>query len=1171
MSKFSLSDKYTATSGRVYVTGSQALVRLPMMQYQRDKAAGLNTAGFICGYRGSPLGVYDLALWQAEGFLEQNQIHFQPGINEDMAATAVWGSQQVNEIGESKYDGVFAMWYGKGPGVDRSGDPLKHGNYAGSAKHGGVLILCGDDHGARSSTTAHQSDHALIHFGMPILAPSSIQEYLDFGLYGFALSRYSGAWVGFKCVTDTVEASASISVDADRVQVVEPAEHPLPEDGLNLCLGVMPLVAEQTVLERLEAARAFVRANQLDKAVYGGPGKKLGIVTAGKAYLDLMDALSQLGIDEAEAQHLGIAVYKVAMVWPIEPEGLRHFAENCDALLVVEEKRAVMEEQIASLLINLPDSERPQLIGKQDSDGEPLIPSGGELSPCLIATRLARQILSRCEDTDRLSDALDVLEDKLNAQQQLPSGQGALMRLPSFCAGCPHNTSTNVPEGSVAHGGIGCHGLATWLPERRTIGLTHMGGEGATWIGQAPFMERDHVFQNLGDGTYFHSGLLAIRANMAAKSRITYKVLVNGAISMTGGQPIEGESFDGGITAPHVAQQVHAEGVRRIALVTDDLMRHSDKSQFPAITTFHHRDELDTLQREIREYPGVSVIVYEQACATERRRLRKRGKYPDVDQRMFINEDVCEGCGDCGLQSNCIAIEPNETDFGRKRKINQSVCNKDFSCKKGMCPSFVTVFGGKLRSSAEQGEGVDASALTALLEPVPAVTADSYNILVAGIGGSGIITLGALLGVAAHMEGRPCSVLDITGLAQRNGPVTSHIRFGGGGELHNSTRIPEGSADLVLATDLVVAGSVHVLPMLGADRTAVVYNNYVAPTNAFATNADLSFDSEVMENALSARTREEQARGIDATSIATRLLGNAIGANSFLLGVAYQQGLIPLALSSLERAIELNGAAVEMNLQAFRLGRLSVTAPEKLDALLVPVEAVKLVQADSLTLDGLVEQRMHWLTDYQNSAYANRYKALVEAVVTREQEVMGSAGALAEAVARYYAKLLAYKDEYEVARLYTRPEFMARLREQFDGDFTLKINLAPPLLSRRDPDTGRYAKKEFGPGIFKLFALLAPLKFLRGTALDIFGYAQHRRMERQLISDYEILVKDLLAGLSVDRHAVAVKLASLPEQVRGYDVVKEEHLAQVAAQRETLLAEFRGETTVTSLAVEVLG
>ena len=1152
MKSLHLDDKYTAQSGRVYATGSQVLVRLPMMQHQRDKARGLNTAGFISGYRGSPLGVYDLALWQAQKFLAQNQVHFEPGVNEDLAATSVWGSQQVRELGETPYDGVFAMWYGKGPGVDRSGDPLKHGNLAGAARHGGVLVLCGDDHAARSSTTAHQSDHALVHFGMPILNPATTQEYLDLGLYGFALSRYSGCWVGFKCVTDTVEASASVAVDPERVQPAEPQDYTPPPGGLNLRMGVHPLQAEQLMLARLEAARAFVRANRLDRVICGGAHKRLGIISSGKACLDVMDALRQLGLDENDIERLGIAVYQLAMSWPVEPRGLKEFAAGCRTLFVVEEKRPVIEEQLGTLLYKLPQEQRPVIIGKQDAQGAPLLSSAGELSPGDLALQIAAQVLEQGED-ETLRRAMQSLQQKLQAQRSLAAAPTELVRQPSFCAGCPHNTSTHVPEGSVAMGGIGCHGLAVWLPERRTLGLTHMGGEGASWIGQAPFVEREHIFQNLGDGTYFHSGLLAIRANVAAKTNITYKILVNGAIAMTGGQLIEGESFDGAITAPHVARQVRAEGVQRIALVSDEPQRHADRAQFPPGTSFHHRDALDAVQREIRQHKGVSVIIYEQACATERRRLRKRGKYPDVDRRLFIHEEVCEGCGDCGVQSNCIALDPSETTFGRKRKINQSVCNKDFSCVKGLCPSFVTVYGGKLRSTATRDAGFDDALLEGLPEPVRETDAGECNILVAGIGGSGIITLGALLGAAAHIEEKPCSVLDITGLAQRNGAVTSHVRFTTGAELRGATRIPEGGADLVLAADLVVAAGAQVLPAMAAERTAILYNSRVAPTSAFARNADLSFETGDMEQALQARTRAGQCLAADAAGIASLLLGDAIGANLFLLGAAWQRGWLPLSRQALQQAIELNGAAVQMNLRAFGLGRLSVTDPQRLEQLLADRRPAPEAPP---SLERLVEHRSAWLRDYQNAAYAQRYRTLVDRVAGREAAVNGTAGALTRAVARCYAKLLAYKDEYEVARLYSRPEFRDALHQQFDGAFTLGIHLAPPLFSKRDPHTGRYRKTEFGPWIFTVFRLLARLKFLRGTALNPFGYSRHRKLERRLVQDYEALVQTLLEGLRPDNHATAVQLASLPEQVRGYDVVKEQSLRQAAEQQAALLVQF---------------
>ena len=1156
MRDITLDDKYTATSGRVYLSGPQALTRLPIMQARRDAAAGLNTAGFISGYRGSPLGVYDLALWQAERFLREHRIHFQPGINEDLAATSVWGSQQVNALGGARHDGVFAMWYGKGPGVDRSGDPLKHGNFAGSSRHGGVLVLCGDDHGARSSTVAHQSDHALIHFGMPILFPATIQEYLDFGLHGFALSRFAGCWVGFKCVTDVVECSASVAVDDARIDIRTPEDFVLPEAGLNLKLGMFPLAAEAQMLARLDAARAYVRANGLDRVIWPQPRKRLGIVTAGKAWLDVMDALAQLGIDEARAHELGVSVLKVAMVWPLEPQAITAFAQGCEQLLVIEEKRPVMEEQLAGLLFNLPDAERPRLTGKRGLDGAALVPAGGELNPQILARMIAAQLLAGSDDAALIGRCAALHEAVQVAG--FAGGQGALMRMPSFCAGCPHNTSTRVPDGSMALGGIGCHGLAIWLPERNTKTMYHMGGEGAAWIGQAPFVEHTHVFQNIGDGTYFHSGLLAIRANVAAGTNITYKVLVNGAISMTGGQPIEGESFDGGITAPHVAHQLFAEGVQRIALVTEDLSRHADRAQFPAITTFHHRDDLDAVQREIREHAGVSAIVYEQACATERKRLRKRGKYPDIAKRYLISEEVCEGCGDCGQQSNCVALEPAETALGRKRRINQTVCNKDFSCVKGMCPSFVTVYGGSLRSMTGKGGAVfDESLLQNLPEPALQADASACNVLVAGIGGSGIITLGALLGIAAHMEDKPVSVLDITGLSQRNGPVTSHVRFVAGSELQAASRIPEGAVHVLLAADLVVASSPDVLARLSATRAAAVYNTHVAPTNAFAVNPDLDFSTAGMRQSLEARSRPGGVTGMNATRIAITLLGNAIGANLFLLGAAWQRGLIPLSRQSLERAIELNGTEVTMNRRAFALGRLAVAAPERLDALMTRAEPVRLVDpAAPPMLEDLITAGVARLRDYQDDALAQRYEALVRRVADAERDKAAGAHALAEAVARNYAKLLAYKDEYEVGRLLSGEALRQQLEAQFEGDYRIAFNLAPPVLARRDPLTGRYRKREFGAWMLPVFRLLARLKGLRGTRFDIFGYSAHRRQERALITQYEQMLEGLLAGLEPANHALAVKLAALPERVRGFDVVKEKSITETDATRERLLAEF---------------
>ncbi|QOV96414.1 indolepyruvate ferredoxin oxidoreductase family protein [Novosphingobium sp. ES2-1] len=1137
----SLSDKYAATSGHVYLNGSQALVRLPIMQRMRDAANNLRTAGFISGYRGSPLGIYDLALWQAMPFLEQHDIRFQPGVNEDLAATAIWGSQQTGLIGPTSYDGVFGMWYGKGPGVDRSGDALKHGSYAGASEYGGVLALCGDDHGARSSTVAHQSDHALVHFGMPVFNPAHLQDYLDLGLAGFAMSRYAGTWIGFKCITDTVETSARVNADPHRLVFRRPDDFVMPPEGLNIRMGVIPLAAEARQYDlRLEAAKAFARANGIDQQVLGGRGaRRLGIVTSGKATLDVMEALRLLGLDAAAAEAAGIAVYKLGMSWPVEPVGMRAFVEGCREVLVIEEKRGLIEEQLAHLLFNLPASQRPVLSGKRDPSGAPLVSQVGELAPASVMRAIRARLLA--SDLDAAFRARIERAEATSAAAEVIASAAGLMRAPSFCAGCPHNTSTNVPEGSVAMGGIGCHGLATWLPERRTITLYHMGGEGAAWIGQAPFSDIDHIFQNLGDGTYFHSGLLAIRACVTANVNITYKILLNGAIAMTGGQPIEGESFDGSVSAPHVVNQLHAEGVKKIAVVSDDPARH-DRSAFPASVSFHHRDELDSVQKTMREVEGVTAIVYDQACATERRRLRKRGKVADPDRRMFIMPEVCEGCGDCGVQSNCVAIEPEETPLGRKRRINQSVCNKDFSCVKGLCPSFITVEGATPRKAGRVGATDEDEGHALPLPQIPAIN-DTCSIMIAGIGGNGVVTVGAILGMAAHIEGVGVSVLDISGLAQRNGPVTSHVRLMGRESGSHAARIPEGGADLVIACDLVVSAGGESVSRMTRDRTRVIYNRFVAPTSAFATNPDLDFGDSRLAAVIAGKVGEDALSGIDATRIALARLGDAIGANMLLVGYAWQKGLIPLKLESLEQAIQLNGAAVQLNLTAFRLGRLAAIDPDAQ----ARWTKDRTIDAVTQTLDEKIEARAALLTAFDGPQLAERYRALVTKASSAETALSGNPGDFTDAVARGYFKALYYKDEYEVARLFTDGTLERRLRENFDGALRLRFNLAPPLLSRRGPD-GREQKREFGPWVLPLFRLLARLKPLRGTAFDIFGMNAHRRTERALGSEYADLTEKLIARLNAGNLAAAAKIAAAYENVKGYGVVKENKLATVREQ-----------------------
>ena len=1148
---YELEDRYTRTAGRVYLTGVQALVRLPLEQRRRDRAAGLHTAGFISGYRGSPLGTYDMGLWQARRLLEAHDVRFSPGVNEDLAATAVWGTQQATLHADATVDGVFGIWYGKGPGVDRSCDALKHANYAGTAPHGGVLALCGDDPAARSSSIAHQSEHAFVHCAIPVLNPASVQEYLDFGLFGFALSRFAGSWVAMKCLTDTVDSARSVDVGPDRMRMVVPADFAVPPGGLSIRWANLPLDVERRVhQQRLPAALAFARANGIDRQMFGatGTGRRLGIVTAGKAYLDVRQALEELGIDERRAAELGLCLYKVGMVWPLEADGARRFCAGLEDVLVIEEKRALIEEQLARMLYN--ETDRPRLLGKQDERGAPLVPAEGELTPGAIAEILRGWL--EC----RVPELAATLPPR--PPEAVAAAASGLMRLPSFCSGCPHNRSTVLPEGSIALGGIGCHGMAVWLPERRTLAVTQMGGEGANWIGQAPYVGTPHIFQNIGDGTYFHSGLLAIRAAVAANVNITYKVLVNGAVAMTGGQPIEGEPLlSGEITVPEVVRQLDAERVRRIAVVSDDPAKFGEGGRFPAGVTLHHRDELDRVQRQLRDVPGVSALVYDQSCAAEARRLRKQGKLVEPDPRVVINEEVCEGCGDCSVQSNCISIEPIETALGRKRRINQSSCNKDYSCLHGYCPSFVTVIGGKLRKSGGTAVDADEALFAALPVPELAPLDRPWNVLVTGIGGSGVITVGALIGMAAHLEGKGASALDVTGLAQKNGPVTSHIRVAVRPEDLFATRIAAGASDLVIGADVVVTAGADTLLRMGKGRTHAVVNRHVAPTSDFATRPDLDLSPVHMQRAIGSATGEESAHFLDATELATALLGDAIGTNLFLVGFALQRGWLPVSLAALERAIELNGRAVAMNKRALAWGRLAAHDLAAVERAARPGLRDGAAPAEP-TLEALVDQRAALLTAYQSTAYARRYRDLVAKVAARESACCGPGDApLARAVARYAAKLMAYKDEYEVARLYTDGSFRAQLAREFESWDRIEIQLAPQIANPRDPDTGRAKKRSLGPWMFPLLRVMARFKFLRGTPLDPFGWTAHRKIERQLVRDYATTIDELLAGLTPENHALAVEIARIPEQIRGFDLVKEKQLADAEASKDALLAQFR--------------
>ena len=1153
----SLDDKYTLESGRVFATGTQALVRLPLEQRRRDLAAGLNTAGFISGYRGSPIAGYDIELWRAKDFLKQSHIHFEPGLNEDQAATAVWGSQQVNLFPGARYDGVFSIWYGKAPGLDRSMDAVRHGTFAGTAEHGGVLVLVGDDHDAESSTLATQSEHSFASMMMPVLHPASVQEYIDYGLLGIAMSRYAGLWVGFKCLTETIDSSASISVDPDRVNIVIPEGDDMPDGGLGIRLGDDRLASEARMHQhKVYAALRFARANGLDRTVIDSPNPRLGILTSGKSYLDVRQALDDLGIDDELAAEIGLRVYKAGMVWPLERSGARAFAEGLEEVLVVEEKRAIMENQLRAELYNWKESVRPRIVGKFDENQDWLMPASSVLTPASVARVIAARI-ARFHTSTRIEERIAEIEAKERALRLDPP---KIERMPYFCSGCPHNTSTKVPEGSRAEAGIGCHWMAL-LMNRQTDTFSHMGGEGVNWIGQSPFTDVNHVFVNLGDGTYHHSGILAIRAAIYAGVNSTYKVLYNDAVAMTGGQPQS-------ITPHQIAAQVLAEGARKCVIVADDPAKYANRTGVPAGVTVHPREDLDLLQRELREIDGVTVLIYDQTCAAELRRRRKRGTAPDPDRRVFINEAVCEGCGDCSEKSNCVSVEPVETEFGRKRRINQSSCNKDYSCVRGFCPSFVSVHGATPRQ-AHVAPGILAGLARSLPDPELPALDDPYSLLIAGIGGTGVVTIGALLGMAAHIEGRGVSVLDQVGLAQKNGSVVTHVRVAATPDAIHASRIADGRANLLLGCDAVVAGGLEARRKIGKGYTRAVVNSHLAPTGAAILDRDFQFDGDELLGSIRDTAGDNLTEFVDATRVATGLLGDAISTNLFLLGYALQRGLVPVSLDAIERAIELNGVSIDANKQALTWGRIHATDPASVEKAASPVVALAAREKSSTTLEEIVARRITLLTDYQDAAYAERYRALVEtARIAEEARAPGRAG-FAVAVARYAAKLMACKDEYEIARLYTSGEFADRLTAQFEGDFRLQFHLAPPLIAKRDPVTGEPRKRVFGPWVMHLFQVLARLKGLRGGPFDVFGRTGERRAERRLIADYFALVDELAAGLASDNHALAVELAGIPDRIRGFGPVKLRSMEAAKAEEKRLLAAFRsGETAEAVSAAE---
>ena len=1179
LDKATLDDKYTLENGQAFMSGVQALVRLPMLQRQRDAAAGLNTAGFISGYRGSPLGGYDQALWAAKKHLAAQHIVFQPGVNEELAATAVWGSQQLEfDAGNKKFDGVFGLWYGKGPGVDRCSDVFKHANMAGTAPHGGVIAIAGDDHVAKSSTAAHQSDHIFKACGMPVFFPSSAQEILDLGLHAFAMSRYAGVWTSMKTIQEVVESSASIDISPDRVNIVIPTDFVMPEGGLHIRWPDVALVQEARLMDyKWYAALAYVRANRLNHNVIEGPnggaGDRFGIIASGKAFNDTRQALVDLGLDDDTCRSLGIRLHKVNVVWPLEATITREFAQGLQEILVVEEKRQVIEYQLKEELYNWRADVRPNVLGKFDepegdfSGGEwsqpnPsnnwLLRAKADLSPALIAQAIAKRLKKLGVPAD-IAAGMDVRLEVLAASERaLNSGaSGGAERQPWFCSGCPHNTSTKVPEGSRAMAGIGCHFMATWM-DRETIGFTQMGGEGVPWVGQAPFTQRPHMFANLGDGTYYHSGSLAVRQSIAAGVNVTYKILYNDAVAMTGGQPV-----DGILTVAQMTRELEAEGAKLIVIVTDEPEKYERAVNLAPGVTVRHRDQLDQVQRELRELPGCTILIYDQTCATEKRRRRKRGKLVDPAKRVVINELVCEGCGDCSVQSNCLSIEPVETEFGRKRQINQNSCNKDYSCVKGFCPSFVTVEGGQLRKP-KAASRPDPFQLPPVPEPALPLALDAqgrdraWGIVVAGVGGTGVITIGQLLGMAAHLEGRGVVTQDSAGLAQKGGATWSHIQIAVRPELIYTSKVDTAKADLVIACDSIVAAGRATLGLMRHGQTYVALNTHATPTAAFVADPDWQAPAANCEAALLATVGRAHLGQFDAEQVALALVGDAIYTNPLLLGYAWQRGQIPLSQAALRRAFELNGTQAENNQAAFEWGRRCAHDLAAVQALYRAGQVIAFVKRPSL--DETIAKRVAFLTDYQDAGYARRYAEFIALVRQAEAALDSKSTRLSDVVARGLFKLMAYKDEYEVARLHTDKAFTERIAGMFEGeagrDYRLVHHLAPPLLAKTNAQ-GELVKQPFGPWIRTAFGMLARLKGLRGTPFDPFGRSEERRSERALITQYQSCISELLGGLNAGTLDAVIEIARITDDIRGFGHVKARHLVAAQAKWARLMAQWR--------------
>ncbi len=1124
--KISLNDRFDLDTSPVLLNGTQALVRLMMMQKARDRAMGLNTAGLVTGYRGSPLGAVDLQMNRAQKQLAESDVTFQYGLNEDLAATALWGSQQAELRGDGKFDGVFGLWYGKGPGVDRSGDVMRHANMAGTSQNGGVLMAMGDDHTGESSTVLHQSEWSLVDMYMPVVSPAGVQEILDYGIYGFALSRFAGVWVGLKTMKDTIEVTSVVDGRPDRMQLVLP-EFDMPEGGLNIRLGDTPHLQEARVIDfKRFAAETFSHANKMDKRVWGKPGAKIGIVAAGKNWLDLVHSMSLLNIDELEAERLGITTYKVGQTFPLDMKGFHDWAEGLDLIIIVEEKRKLIEVQVKEAIF---DDRRGRRVfgwykgGAGTMHREELFPTRGALDPVMIAEKLGEILIEEGRDTEGVRAGLSKLEDARRAD----NAQEIATRLPYFCSGCPHNSSTKIPDGSRAYAGIGCHYMVQWM-DRNTTGFTQMGGEGANWVGEAPFSKTKHVFQNLGDGTYNHSGVQAIRAALAAKTNITFKILFNDAVAMTGGQENEGD-----LTSERIVNEIKAMGVKHVAVVYDEKEDVNFKALPAGVETFE-RAELLNVQKKFREIEGVSAIVYIQTCAAEKRRRRKRGTFPDPDKRVFINTDICEGCGDCGVQSNCVSIVPKETELGRKRAIDQSSCNKDFSCLQGLCPSFVTLEGAKIRKEATTE--IDLPHLPS--PELPRING-THNVVITGVGGTGVVTIGAILAQAAQIDGKGAGMMEMAGLAQKGGAVHIHCRLANRPEDISAIRVATGEAHALIGGDLVVSAGSKTLGLTQSGKTGAVVNSHEIITGDFTRDTEFHIPSDQLELALRARLKDAVSL-FDATELSRAVMGDSIFSNMMIFGAVWQRGLLPVSYQAILDAIELNGAAVDRNKRAFEIGRYAVLHPEEVSDILKP-SVVELPKS----LDEKIAFRADHLIAYQSKRLARRYMKLVSATED---------AAVKEAIAMGYHKLLSYKDEYEVARLMLSSREKAEA--EFDGEFKMTFHLAPPMLGGKGPD-GRPKKRQYGEWMLSPLKFMSKMKFVRGTPLDVFGYTKERRMERALIRQFERDMKEVLPKLSLETRDAVIALAQLPLEIRGFGAVMEANEAKAAKRREELLSVIR--------------